>query len=104
MWPVFADSFVVALLNPKTAIFFTAFLPQFMTPDGGGSAALMQVLALSALFVLVDALTDAAYALLAGLIAPRLSKNRAASTVARATAGVSFIALGGFAALVTRKV
>ena len=54
LWPVFRDGFVVALLNPKTAIFFTAFLPQFMTPDAIGSAALVQALALSAFFVRPD--------------------------------------------------
>src|SRR6478735_1338052 len=39
---VFRDGFVVALLNPKTSLFFAAFLPQFM--DGHGSA-LAQTLA-----------------------------------------------------------
>ena len=104
LWPVFRDGFVVALLNPKTAIFFAAFLPQFMAPDASGRAALFQALALSALFVLMAAMTDAAYAFLAGLIAPRLAKRRAAGGIARVTAGVSFIALGVFAALSGRKV
>ena len=104
LWPVFRDGFVVALLNPKTAIFFAAFLPQFMAPDASGSAALFQALALSALFVLMAAITDAAYAFLAGMIAPRMAKRRAAGGIARVTAGVSFIALGVFAALSGRKV
>ena len=103
LWPIFRDGFVVALLNPKTAIFFTAFLPQFMTPHANGSAALLQALTLSALFVLMAAMTDGTYAFLAGLIAPRLSNNKAAGSVARVAAGVSFIALGVFAALSGRK-
>ena len=104
LWPIFRDGFVVALLNPKTAIFFTAFLPQFMSPDAERMTALVQALMLSAVFVLMAAVTDAAYALLAGVIAPRLSKHKAAGGVARATAGLSFIALGVFAALSGRKI
>ncbi len=103
LWPIFRDGFIVALLNPKTAIFFTAFLPQFMSPGLSGSVALAQALALSALFVLMAAATDAAYALLASVIAPQLSKHKAASGIARVTAGISFIALGVFAALSGRK-
>ena len=104
LWPIFRDGFVVALPNPKTAIFFTAFLPQFMSPDAERMTALLQALMLSAVFVLMAAITDAAYALLAGVIAPRLMKHKAAGGVARVTAGVSFIALGVFAALSGRKI
>ena len=103
LWPIFRDGFVVALLNPKTAIFFTAFLPQFMSPNANGGQALAQGLMLSALFVLMAAVTDAAYAFLAGVIAPRLARHKAAGGIARMTAGLSFIALGVFAALSGRK-
>jgi threonine/homoserine/homoserine lactone efflux protein len=103
LWPIFRDGVVVALLNPKTAIFFTAFLPQFMTPHVSGDTALAQALVLSALFVLMAAVTDATYAFLAGVIAPRLSKSKSAGGIARVTAGLSFIALGVFAALSGRK-
>ncbi len=103
LWPIFRDGAVVALLNPKTAIFFTAFLPQFMTPQAEGGAALIRALTLSALFVLMAAATDASYAFLAGVIAPRLSRIKSARGVARVMAGVSFIALGVFAAFSGRK-
>ncbi len=103
LWPIFRDGMVVALLNPKTAIFFTAFLPQFMTPHANNDAALAQALALSVLFVLMAAVTDATYAFLAGVIAPRLATSKSAGSIARVTAGVSFIALGVFAALSGRK-
>jgi threonine/homoserine/homoserine lactone efflux protein len=104
LWPIFRDGFVVALLNPKTAIFFTAFLPQFMTANATSGAALAQALLLSAMFVLIATVTDAMYALLAGAIAPRLaSSSKAAGDVARVTAGVSFIALCVFAAVSGRR-
>jgi threonine/homoserine/homoserine lactone efflux protein len=103
LWPVFRDGCVVALLNPKTAFFFTAFLPQFMSTATGGPAALAQAVALSLMFVLIAALTDAAYALLAGSIAPRLMRHRSAGAWARGVAGFTFIVLGVFAALSERK-
>ena len=99
LWPIFRDGVVVALLNPKTAIFFTAFLPQFMTPHADASTALVQALALSALFVLMAAVTDATYAFWAGSIAPRLTSSASAGGITRVTAGVSFIVLGVYAAL-----
>ncbi len=52
LWRVFSDGFVVALLNPKTTIFFAAFLPQFLSP---GASPVWQGLALGALFVVIAA-------------------------------------------------
>ncbi|HET7486438.1 MAG TPA: LysE family translocator [Acidimicrobiales bacterium] len=58
---LYVDGFVVNLLNPKTALFFLAFLPQFVHRDG--TPVWSQTLALGALFVLLGALSDGAYAL-----------------------------------------
>jgi threonine/homoserine/homoserine lactone efflux protein len=66
---IFRDGFVVALLNPKTALFFAAFLPQFVDPAG---SAIVQSLGYGAAFVAIAASTDAGYALAAGAAAPRL--------------------------------
>ena len=103
MWPVFRDGFIVALLNPKTIIFFSAFLPQFMTEHGTGSAAMAQAMVLGALFVLIATTSDAIYAIAAGTIAPWLAKHRCAGRAGRTIAGCSFIGLGVFAALSGRK-
>jgi len=65
------DGFVVALLNPKTALFFAAFLPQFI--NRGGSP-MMQSLTLGTLFVAIAASTDAGYALAAGAASSRLGR------------------------------
>ncbi len=54
----FRDGFLVALLNPKTALFFAAFLPQFIGPGG---SPLRQSLLLGAAFVLIAICTDTAY-------------------------------------------
>ena len=69
-WPVFRDGFVVALLNPKTALFFAAFLPQFIDPSG---SAILQSVLLGTLFVLVAASTDVVYVLVAARVLPALA-------------------------------
>lgn len=92
---IFRDGFVVALLNPKTAIFFAAFLPQFLSPN---APPMPQSLALGVLFVSMAALTDSAYVLAAGAIAPAL-RGREAHRISRRLGGGVFIGLGLFAAL-----
>ncbi len=57
---IFRDGFIVALLNPKTTIFFAAFLPQFI--DAKGSVAAQSIL-LGAIFVAIGAVTDSMCAL-----------------------------------------
>lgn len=64
---IFRDGFVVALLNPKTALFFAAFLPQFMS---GGASPMAQSVVLGAMFVGIAAMTDTLYAVAAGSVAP----------------------------------
>ena len=91
---VFRDSFVVALLNPKTTLFFAAFLPQFLDP---GQATMLPSLMLGGLFVGIAALTDGAYALAAGTVAGALSERRRLQRGGRVLGGLSFIGLGVFA-------
>jgi threonine/homoserine/homoserine lactone efflux protein len=93
---IFRDGFVVALLNPKTAIFFAAFLPQFMS---GGAPPMLQSFALGALFVALAAVTDTGYALAAGAIAPMLARARGVRSLGRYLTGSAFIGLGLFTAL-----
>jgi threonine/homoserine/homoserine lactone efflux protein len=92
---VFRDGFIVALLNPKTTIFFAAFLPQFLGP---GAPPMAQSLALGALFVAIAVITDSVYALAAGSVAPVLQGRRARRAGRRLAAAV-LIGLGIYAAL-----
>lgn len=96
---IFRDGFVVALLNPKTALFFAAFLPQFMSPD---APALTQSLSLGAVFVLIAGSTDLMYVLLASLLAPRMGNLGAARRHGQRLAGSAFIGLGLLAAFSER--
>lgn len=91
---IFRDGFVVALFNPKTTIFFAAFLPQFMH---GGASPMAQSLMLGALFVTIATVTDAVYALAASAVAPRLGAGRL--HLGRRFGGGIFVGLGVFTAL-----
>jgi threonine/homoserine/homoserine lactone efflux protein len=92
---IFRDGFVVALLNPKTAVFFAAFLPQFMnTPVNP----ILQTVTLGALFVLIAMVTDTVYALAAGAVAPVLSRASGARALGRYLTGGTFIGLGVYTA------
>jgi threonine/homoserine/homoserine lactone efflux protein len=103
---IFRDGVVVSLLNPKTTVFFAAFLPQFMSP---AEAPLPQSMALGALFVAIAAVTDSLYALLAaGSVAPALTQLRGTQTsswlsLGRRTGGGLFIGLGVFTALTGQR-
>ena len=95
-WRVLGQGFAVALLNPKTTLFFAAFLPQFMVPT---AAPVLQALALSAVFVAVAALTDSGYVLFAAAVAPVLHAPRRFAGLGRFIAAAVYVALGACAAL-----
>ena len=92
---VFRDGFVVALLNPKTTVFFAAFLPQFLSPN---APPMFQSLALGSLFVAIAVVTDSIYVLAAGVFAPAL-RGRGVRRIGRRFGGGVFIGLGVYAAL-----
>jgi threonine/homoserine/homoserine lactone efflux protein len=95
---LFAKGFLVNLLNPKTALFFYAFLPQFVDPSSGTSS-VRQILVLSALFIAMASCTDSLYAL-AGSFVGRLFLTRPGLRKAQKyTTGGICIALGIAAAV-----
>jgi threonine/homoserine/homoserine lactone efflux protein len=98
---VFRDGFVVNLFNPKTAIFFLAFLPQFIAPERGG--VFWQILILGFTFMGLGILSDGAFALAAGTAGDFLRRNRRFLRCQRWLAGTSFCGLGVTAALVSRN-
>jgi threonine/homoserine/homoserine lactone efflux protein len=84
-------------LNPKVAVFFLAFLPQFVDPD---RPAATQILALGAVLVVIGLVIGAATALAAGEFAQRLRGRRAGGRPwGRWMGGVLYIAVGAYAAL-----
>ncbi len=93
---VLRDGFILALLNPKTAIFFAAFLPQFLRP---GATPVFACMLLGSLFVAIAATTDCAYALAAGTLAPTLAQASKVRALGRYLTAGAFIGLGVVAAL-----
>jgi threonine/homoserine/homoserine lactone efflux protein len=97
---LFADGFLVALLNPKTALFFAALLPQFINPD---APLLAQGLILACIFVSIAVCTDTIYVLAAAALAPRFSATSASRSVGRYVTAATFIGLGVYAAMAGRR-
>jgi threonine/homoserine/homoserine lactone efflux protein len=94
---LFAQGFLVNLLNPKTALFFYAFLPQFVSPVRGPVAG--QILLLGALFVLLACCTDCLYALLGSTVGRWLTRNARFRPIRRYVTGSIYIVLGVTAAV-----
>jgi threonine/homoserine/homoserine lactone efflux protein len=89
----FRDGLFVALFNPKTAIFFAAFLPQFMDAD---TAPLAQSIALGSMFVAIAAITDSAYAVVAASVGPVLGRAERLRAIGHYLSASAFIGLALF--------
>lgn len=85
-----AQGYLVQLLNPKPALFFAAFLPQFIDP---GEAIVSQMIVLSLIYLVIALACDFTYVLLAGLAGRRLSNPGESRVIARIS-GVTYIGLG----------
>jgi threonine/homoserine/homoserine lactone efflux protein len=94
---IYRQGVTVAVLNPKTALFFFAFLPQFV--DASRSPVPLQLLTLGSLFVLMAICTDSLYSFLAGTAGRWLKGSPAFLRFERYVAGSIYIALGLVAAL-----
>ncbi len=89
---IYWQGFAVNILNPKTALFFFAFLPQFVRPERGNVTA--QTLMLGAIFVGLAIITDSMYALLASSLAGRLKSSQNFRKGQRYFSGLVYIGLG----------
>ncbi|EPR28801.1 Homoserine/homoserine lactone efflux protein [Geobacillus sp. WSUCF1] len=94
---VFYESLFVEVTNPKTALFFLAFFPQFISPSAGSVAG--QFLLLGEIFVVLALLNDSLYAMLAAGIRKRLAAKKGSVKVMNRVAGCCYILLGLFSAL-----
>jgi threonine/homoserine/homoserine lactone efflux protein len=94
---IFAEGIVVNVLNPKTAIFFFAFLPQFVDVNLGHVAWQMTVYGLA--FSIMGMVTDSMWALAAGTAGRTLKAHPKFINGEKYFAGVTYLALGTLAAV-----
>jgi threonine/homoserine/homoserine lactone efflux protein len=88
----FAQGIVVNVLNPKTALFFLAFLPQFVDPDASHPA--VQIAVLGLLFAVLGLVTDSLWAIAAGTAGGLLRRSRRFVRTQRYVTGTVYIGLG----------
>lgn len=93
---IFREGFAVALLNPKTTLFVTAFLPQFMNP---AVPAALQGAVLGTVFVLIAATTDSAYVVAAHAAASKLEGRPRWREFGRYATAAIYVGLGLFTAV-----
>jgi threonine/homoserine/homoserine lactone efflux protein len=97
LWQLFRKGFVVQILNPKTALFFYAFLPQFVDPARGST--IVQILFLGLLFVALATITDSIYALVASGVGRLITQRAGFQRIQKYVTGGIYISLGVAAAV-----
>ena len=97
---IYAQGVVVNVLNPKTALFFLAFLPQFVDI---GKPVTAQVLVLGLTFILLGFVSDGSYALASARVARTLAARRRPGAARRWLPGLTLIGLGVVAAVTGRR-
>jgi threonine/homoserine/homoserine lactone efflux protein len=93
---VFSQGVIVNVLNPKVAMFFLAFLPQFIDPTAPNAA--LQSLVLGMTLVVIGLVSDSVYALLGGSIGGAIRNRPGAARTTRIVSGITYLALAGVAA------
>ena len=96
----FTQGIVVNTFNPKVALFFLSFLPQFIDADRGSAA--LQSLILGTTFVVLGCISDSLFAILASALRGTLLRGKSLPFVQRYVAGSVFIALGAIASTTRR--
>lgn len=94
---IYLQGVVVQVLNPKVALFFLAFLPQFVDPARGSVAA--QTFLFGGLLMSIGLSISSVYVLLAGALGAWLRRRAGASPIERYVSGVVYLGLGVTTAL-----
>lgn len=101
MHRIFTDGVLVSILNPKIAIFFLAFLPQFVDPARGPVP--HQILFLGLLYVALALVTDGTYAMIAGQLRHWLGGRVLQGPLPRYASGLLYVGLGIGTAITGRR-
>jgi threonine/homoserine/homoserine lactone efflux protein len=89
---IFSQGVLVNVLNPKTALFFLAFLPQFVDPTRGSVAG--QTLTYGVIFTVMGICSDSVYGVLSGTIGGWLKRQARTFSTQRYIAGAVYLGLG----------
>ncbi len=90
----FYQSILVEVMNPKTALFFLAFFPQFISPSAGSVT--VQFLLLGTVYIILALISDGLYALLAASIRKRILGSKVSPKIQNRITGYFYIVLGVF--------
>jgi threonine/homoserine/homoserine lactone efflux protein len=96
----FLQGITTEVLNPKTALFFLSFIPQFIAPDKGHTA--LQFLLLGCTSVALNTAVDLVVVLFAAALARRIRTSRSFNSRQRAASGLGMIGLGLYVAVADR--
>lgn len=100
----FLQGLTMNLLNPKVAVFFMAFLPQFVSPSvGTAGGAALRLVALGLVFALLSVVIFSAIALFSGVVGDRLSRNPRFATALQWSTAFVLVGLGVRLALSGRQ-
>jgi threonine/homoserine/homoserine lactone efflux protein len=97
LWRIFSQGYLVSIFNPKLALFFFAFLPQFVDASRGSPT--LQMLTLGLLFVALAAINDGLYALLSSNMFAWLKRNPRFASRQKYVTGSVYVGLGLTAAM-----
>ncbi len=93
-WSAYRQGFLVGASNPKVALFFLAFFPQFVRPDRGSTVT--QVLTLGAVFVALGLAADTANACLSGTMGRFLARRASFLRIRNRLEATSYLGLAGW--------
>lgn len=89
---IYVDGVVVNVLNPKTAVFFLAFVPQFVDRTAGDAP--VQLVVLGLVFIALGLLSDGAYALIGAADGDRLHRLPRVARRSHLFTGAAYLGLG----------
>ena len=96
----FVQGIVTEVLNPKTALFFLSFIPQFVAPDRGHTT--LQFLLLGCISVVLNTAVDLVVVFFAAALVKRIRNSESFDARQRAASGVGMIGLGVYVAVADR--
>ena len=93
---IFYQSMLIEVMNPKTALFFLAFFPQFISPSAGSVP--IQFLLLGTIYIVLALISDGLYAILAASIRNQIIGKKESSKLQNRIIGYLYIVIGVFSA------